>query len=103
MNNFLVIGLGSMGKRRIRCFLALGFKKENIFGFDLREDRRTEVQDKYGIRTFNDVKNIDFSQIKAVVVSLPPDKHAIGAKIAIDNNKPVFIEASVVLEDFEYI
>jgi predicted dehydrogenase len=99
MKNFLVVGLGSMGKRRIRCLLALGFKKTNLLGFDLREDRRIEVQEKYGIRTFSDVKNIDFSQITAVIVSLPPDKHAIGAKIAIDNNKPVFIEASVVLDD----
>jgi predicted dehydrogenase len=77
----------------------LGSKQENILGFDLREDRRTEVQEKYGVKTFSDVKSIDFSQIKAVIVSLPPDKHAVGAKIAIDNNKPVFIEASVVLED----
>lgn len=99
MNKFLVIGLGSMGKRRIRCLRALGCEKETVLGFDLREDRRLEVQDKYGIQTFNDVKKINFSQVKAVIVSLPPDKHAIGAKIAIDNNKPVFIEASVVLED----
>jgi predicted dehydrogenase len=103
MNNFLVVGLGSMGKRRIRCLLALGFKKENILGFDLREDRRLDAGEKYSIKTIEDVKNIDFSQVKAVVVSLPPDKHAIGAKIAIDNNKPVFIEASVVLEDVKDI
>ena len=103
MKNFLVVGLGSMGKRRIRCLLALGLKKTNLLGFDLREDRRIEVQEKYGIRTFSDVKNIDFSQITAVIVSLPPDKHAIGAKIAIDNNKPVFIEASVVLDDVKDI
>jgi predicted dehydrogenase len=103
MKNFLVVGLGSMGKRRIRCLLALGYKQDNILGFDLREDRRTEAQEKYGIKTFCDVRNIDFSQIKAVVVSLPPDKHAVGVKIAIDSNKPVFIEASVVLEDVKDI
>jgi predicted dehydrogenase len=103
MNNFLVVGLGSMGKRRIRCLLALGFKKERILGFDLREDRRLESEEKYGIKTIDNVKNINFSQIKGVVVSLPPDKHAVGAKIAIDHDKPVFIEASVVLEDVKAI
>ena len=103
MNKFLVVGLGSMGKRRIRCLLALGNDKKNIIGFDLREDRRKEVIEKYGIVTADSVDEIDFLQIKAVIVSLPPDKHAIGAKIAIDNNKPVFIEASVVLEDVQEI
>jgi predicted dehydrogenase len=34
-----------------------------------------------------------------VIVSLPPDKHFLGVKLAINNQKPVFIEASVVLED----
>ena len=99
MEKFLVIGLGSMGKRRIRCLLALGYKGEDIIGFDLRDDRRNEAKEKYEVVVVNDVKAIDFTEIKAIIVSLPPDKHAIGAKIAIDNGKPVFIEASVVLED----
>ena len=37
----LVVGLGSMGKRRIRNLIKLGFK--NIIGFDPRLDRRVEV------------------------------------------------------------
>ena len=41
---FLVIGLGSMGKRRVRNLLANGEK--SIFGFDLREDRRKETEEK---------------------------------------------------------
>lgn len=103
MDKFLIIGLGSMGKRRIRCLLALGIKKENIIGFDLRKDRRDEVIEKYDVQTFDNADKIDFSKVKAVIVSLPPDKHAIGAKIAIDHGKPVFIEVSVVLEDTQEI
>jgi len=99
MFKFLIIGLGSMGKRRIRCLLALGYKKEDIYGFDLREDRRQEVSVQYGVETINEIELVDFSKVKAVIVSLPPDKHAIGAKIAIDNSMPVFIEASIILED----
>lgn len=34
---FLVVGLGSMGKRRIRNLQELGFNK--IVGFDIRKDR----------------------------------------------------------------
>jgi predicted dehydrogenase len=99
MNQILIIGLGSMGKRRIRCLLSLGYPKENIIGMDLRADRRDEAVSKYGVRTVSSPGEVDFAQIQAVIVSLPPDKHAVGAKIAIEHGKPVFIEASVVLED----
>ncbi len=99
MNIYLVMGLGSMGKRRIRCLLALGINKNNIIGFDLRKDRRNEAKEKYGIIVAEALENIDADSLSAVIVSLPPDKHFIGAKYAIDNKKPVFIEASVVLED----
>ena len=103
MEKYLVIGLGSMGKRRIRCLLALGKKKENIIGCDLREDRRKETEASYGVKTIDDVKALDFTGIKAVIVSLPPDKHNIGAKMAIDRELPVFIEASVVIDDVRKI
>ncbi len=99
MEKYLVIGLGSMGKRRIRCLLAMGKKEEQIVGLDLRADRREEVEKLYSITTVDDEKLIDFEEIKAVIVSLPPDKHFIGAKIAIDHDKPVFIEASVLTDD----
>ena len=39
---FLQIGLGSMGKRRIRCLQALG--ETGIVAFDPREDRREEAE-----------------------------------------------------------
>lgn len=50
---FLVIGLGSMGKRRVRCLKHLGY--EMIVGFDLRDDRRMESEVKYNIKTFKDI------------------------------------------------
>lgn len=103
MEKFLVVGLGSMGKRRIRCLLAMGKEKQQIIGFDLREDRCREVEDTYEIATFSDAAAMDFTDIKAVVVSLPPDKHFVGAKLAIDHDLPVFIEASVVLNDVKKI
>ena len=60
---FLVIGLGSIGKRHIRNLLHLKIHSDNIFGFDPRKDRVNEVK-KYGIKNFindlNEVKNKDF-------------------------------------------
>ncbi len=103
MNKYLVIGLGSMGKRRIRCLMALGVKAENIYGMDTRIDRCNEAKEKYGICIVNSEREVDFSPVEAVIVSLPPDKHSLGVDVAIKHNKPVFVEASVVLEDVENI
>ncbi len=103
MEKYLVIGLGSMGKRRIRCLLAMGKQREQIIGLDLRNDRCEEVESIYDVATFSDASKVDFTDVKAAIVSLPPDKHFVGAKLAIDNNLPVFIEASVLQEDVKKI
>ena len=103
MSKYLVIGLGSMGKRRVRCLRALGVSADDIYGLDKRTDRCEEAKEKYNIRVVEDENQIDFENIKAVIVSLPPDKHHIGAEIAIKHNLPVFIEASVVKKDVEEI
>ena len=44
---FLIIGLGSMGKRRIRNLQSLDVGE--ISGFDISEGRRKEAREKYGI------------------------------------------------------
>ena len=49
---FLVIGLGSMGKRRVRNLQALGHR--NVAGFDPHVDRRNEAADKYGSVVYPD-------------------------------------------------
>ena len=97
----LVIGLGSMGKRRIRCLLTLGV--EEIIGFDIREDRRKEASSLYGIKTSENLLMLDLKTFDAFIISTPPDRHTEYVKMAIDNQKPVFIEASVILEEVKEI
>ncbi|MBC6110557.1 Gfo/Idh/MocA family protein [Pedobacter fastidiosus] len=101
VSNFLVIGLGSMGKRRIRNLQALGYK--NIIGFDKRADRRDEVKEKYGITAVADFETALQHNCDAFIISLPPDIHHIYMKKAIELGIPAFIEASVVDTDFESI
>lgn len=102
-NQYVVIGLGSMGKRRVRCLKSLGVLPENIIGIEVREDRRREAADEYGINVVESENEVDFSNVRAVIVSLPPDKHALGVDVALQHHLPVFIEASVVLEDVKKI
>jgi predicted dehydrogenase len=93
---FLVIGLGSMGKRRVRCLRRLGY--DDIIGQDLREDRRKEAEQIYGIRTTSTIDRVTLKDSDAIIVSTPPDKHNKYIKLAIKNERPAFVEASVILE-----
>lgn len=90
----LQIGLGSMGKRRIRNLQYLGYT--NIIGFDDRKDRLLEAQELYNIEIINDLDKVVLSDITHINISTPPDKHIDYAIWAVENNKHVFIEASVV-------
>ena len=90
---FLIIGLGSMGKRRVRCLQSLGFN--NIIGFDPRSDRCAEAKKKYSIDVLTQIENIDIKAINAIIISTPPDNHYEYIKFAVRNKLHAFIEAGV--------
>jgi predicted dehydrogenase len=99
---FLIAGLGSMGKRRVRCLKTLGYT--GIAGFDLREDRRRETEEKYSIPTFGDLDQaLAAGKPDALIISVPPDAHHIYMKRAVAAGLPFFVEASVVDTDMELI
>jgi predicted dehydrogenase len=95
---FLVIGLGSMGKRRVRNLQALGEKE--IAGFDLSTTRCDEAKQKYSIMTYNDFQSaIDEHKPDVFIISTPPNFHMDYAYFAYENGIHAFIEASVVDSD----
>lgn len=91
----LVVGLGSMGKRRVRNLRALGVM--GIAGFDPRRDRRDEASQKYGIPVFDsfDVALRTFNP-NVLIISTPPDQHMHYARQGLQFRLHCFIEASVV-------
>jgi len=88
---FLVIGLGSMGKRRIRNLLYLGEK--DVFGYDLREDRCLEAYERYGVRAINNFKDALAREPDVYIISTPPKNHLEYALKAAENDKHFFCEA----------
>ncbi|WP_088835337.1 Gfo/Idh/MocA family protein [Paenibacillus tyrfis] len=94
---FLVIGLGSMGKRRVRDLLALSGQR--VIGFDPRPDRRSEAEAKFGIETFDSVERALQLGPRALIISTPPDQHMPYAHLAADLGLPFFTEASVTKDD----
>ncbi|MEO8033389.1 MAG: Gfo/Idh/MocA family oxidoreductase [Acidobacteriota bacterium] len=90
----LVAGLGSMGKRRIRCLRKLGFT--DITGFDPRADRREETQRLHGVRISASREEALASGPEAIIISVPPDAHHSWIEEAVSRKCHAFIEASVV-------
>ena len=91
---FLIVGLGSMGKRRIRNLIVLG--ERNIVGFDPREDRRQEAANLYGVRTCENIEDGMAGNPDVLIISTPPDKHTPYALLAAQQGKHFFTEASVI-------
>lgn len=90
----LVVGLGSMGKRRVRNLRRL--KIDDIIGFDQKEDRRREAAQKYGIRTFSSFAGAMSDAPDILIISTPPDTHHHYALAAIKAGKHFFTELNLV-------
>lgn len=96
---FLIVGLGSMGKRRIRNLKYL--QQEDIIGFDVSKERTKEIANKYSIETCNNIEEVLEKKPDVLIISTPPELHMKYAKIAIENGIHFFTEASVVQDDME--
>ncbi|MBV8467929.1 MAG: Gfo/Idh/MocA family oxidoreductase [Burkholderiales bacterium] len=98
----VVIGLGSMGKRRIRCLQALGVV--DIVGVDLRADRREEAELRYGVRTQAELTPLWTAfRPDVAIISLPPKAHVGAMRACVSHRVPFFVEASVVDEGLEEV
>ncbi len=90
-----VIGLGSMGKRRIRNLMQLGFK--DLSGFDVRQDRVEEAAGVSNVRVTSDWVNFcAMGPYDCIVISVPPALHNHYIQWCISTGTPCFVEASVI-------
>ena len=98
---YVVVGLGSMGKRRVRDLVKL--KAGRILGVDQREDRRDEVNLRFGVETLSDFNQALSQEPCAVLVSVPPHLHYRFCRAAIDAGAAYFVECltSLTLEEID--
>jgi len=90
---FLVIGCGSIGKRHIGNLLSAGAGE--VAAFDVREDRRREVEEKFGIGVSGDLDTALFRQPDVALVCSPTAFHREHALRAVRAGCHVFIEKPV--------
>ncbi|MFA5935770.1 MAG: Gfo/Idh/MocA family oxidoreductase [Patescibacteria group bacterium] len=98
---FLIIGLGSMGKRRIRNLIAND--ETDIVGFDVSADRRKDAEEKYQIQTVADVESVPSTEYDAIIISTPPNLHASYIRLALKEKKHFFVETTTSDEAYAEI
>ncbi len=101
---FLVIGLGSMGKRRIRNLLYHGVKSENIFGFNPTAQRCRRVTKLFKIKTTTSfVKAIKDFKPNVFIISSPPNQHAKYILYALKNKIHFFVEHPTEVSGYQEV
>jgi len=93
MPKHMIIGQGSMGKRRVRCLLANGVPAEKIVVFDTSQDRLEQSQANYGVETTDDYRRLLADpNLTAVFVSVPGFLHRQFCTAAAEAGKHWFCE-----------
>ncbi len=96
----IVIGLGSMGKRRIRLLMKIG--NIEIAGVDTNKERADEVKAEYGIDTFETIETavLTFEPLCAFVCT-SPISHAGIINTCLKHKLNVFTEINLVDDMYE--
>ena len=100
MVKVIVIGLGSMGKRRLRILS----EKPNleIFGVDSNKERCAAVNKEFGIQCYNSLDEAFGSQkIDCAFVSTSPLSHATIINQCLKQGAHVFTELNLVKDGYE--
>lgn len=91
----IVVGLGSMGKRRIR--LIQKFNKDiEIIGVDSKPERRRETEELYNITTAESLDIAIESGAKCAFICTSPLSHAAIINKCLNSNLHVFTELNLV-------
>lgn len=96
----IVVGLGSMGKRRIR--LLSENKNITLFGIDSQECRCVEVKEKFGLKCYSSIAEaVNAEHPDAAVISTSPLSHSSIIHECLSHNLHVFTEINLVSDGYE--
>ena len=96
--NIVVIGLGSMGKRRIRLIKDI-YPDYNIVGIDVRVDRIEEASSKFGIECSNSIDNI--KKVDCAFICTSPLSHNNLIHQCLIRGWNVFTELNLVQDGYQ--
>lgn len=98
--NILVVGLGSMGKRRIRLLKKM-YQQYHIYGVDLNAQRCAFVKKEYEMETFPTMEEaVSQRKFECAFVCTSPLTHAGIIKTCLENDMNVFTELNLVSDGY---
>ncbi len=97
----IIVGLGSMGKRRLRLIQQLGRNIE-IIGVDSNETRSVEVEQQYKIQCKKSISEaLQTGEVECAFVCTSPLSHSSIIKELLMNELNVFTEINLVSDEYE--
>lgn len=99
--NVLVIGLGSMGRRRIEL-LKKYFPDKTPTGVESNENRREQYRKEYGIQMFGTLEEaFEVCKYQSAFVCTPPLSHSTVIRKSLSYGMNVFSEINLVKDGYE--
>ena len=99
--NIVVIGLGSMGRRRIRLIKQYN-DSYKIIGVDLNKERRIASESEFGIDTIDSLEEaIKNNNLDSAIICTSPLSHSKLIKLCLENNLHVFTELNLVTDGYD--
>lgn len=96
----IVIGLGSMGRRRIRLIRQYDETIE-ICGVDTSGERRKQAEREYGIQTTDSLEDVEDNLYDCAFVSTSPLSHSSLIQLCLQKNMHVFTEINLVADGYD--
>lgn len=96
----VVVGLGSMGKRRIRLIKQYD-KTIEICGIDTSQERRAQAEEMFGISTFESLHAIEENSCDCAFISTSPLSHSKLIRECLQKNMHVFTEINLVPDGYD--
>lgn len=101
--NIGVIGLGSMGKRRIKLTKEV-FPEIELYGVDFRADRRNETEKLFEIKTAESLLEAnDLFHLDAVFICSSPITHGAIIAEALEHDLNVFTEINLLNDYYDEV
>jgi predicted dehydrogenase len=100
---FLVVGSGSMGKRRIRL-IKENYKDITLIGVDLSSDRCAEIKELFNLKTYSSLDEaINEEKPDAALICTSPIYHSEIILNCLKKNINVFTEINLISDNYDEI
>ena len=99
--NIVIVGLGSMGRRRLRL-LRQHAPQHALYGVDIKKERRELLEQEFNLQTFENIHEaLESCDLDSAIICSSPIAHADQITNCLKAGLHVFTELNVVADGYE--